>query len=372
VDILYVTEVLYTSQAPLWHLYLNQLEQADIYFTPDYCRIYEENGEGTAQLFIYKEKEHFVYYPFLLRSINELPMFHDKLKEEWYDIVTPYGYGGPISNVTEQSQRKPLFERFGAVFSDYCQTHRIVTEFVRFHPLLQNSEDYTALERTFSRETALIDLTQSEDEIFRNYSKKTRNRIRKAEKEGLKVCRAGPEGMGKFIELYDLTMRKNQASSYYFFSDRFIQNTKDYLADHVELLEVKLGNSVLCSTFIMIYNRFAHYHLTGSDQQFLGLSPYNLLIHHAAISAKAKGVEYLHLGGGYNGNDELYRFKKGFSPHTCGQYYVGKKIHCPELYSYLIEQHHPAATSDYFPAYRHPFNGIENYVKNIKAQPVLS
>jgi len=90
-------------QREKWLEFLNRIDLKDIYFTPEYCHLYEKNGEGKAQLIIYEEGNQFIYYPFLLREINEIQdIKHLESKYgEMYDIITPYGYGGPITNETD-------------------------------------------------------------------------------------------------------------------------------------------------------------------------------------------------------------------------------------------------------------------------------
>ena len=63
----------------------------DIYFTPQYCKIYENNGDGLLRNSTMNSKYGKVYYNFLLREIDWLID-----NKRYYDITTPYGYGGPL------------------------------------------------------------------------------------------------------------------------------------------------------------------------------------------------------------------------------------------------------------------------------------
>lgn len=46
----------------------------------------------------------------------------------------------------------------------------------------------------------------------------------------------------------------------------------------------------------MHYGDFIHYHLLGSDEDYLHFSPNNSLIHYVVEWGKAKGKKALHLG----------------------------------------------------------------------------
>lgn len=51
--------------------------------------------------------------------------------QTYYDIVTLYGYGGPLAeNVMDI---KHLMETYKTAYEQYCKEHNIICEFIRFH-----------------------------------------------------------------------------------------------------------------------------------------------------------------------------------------------------------------------------------------------
>jgi hypothetical protein len=350
------------SDKESWHKFLKKTESKDVYFTPEYLEIYERNGEGKALLFIYENGENFVYYPFLLRGLNELS-YADGVRRKYgdlYDITTPYGYGGPITNTKDESIKKQLYRQFEDSFSSFCFQKNIISEFVRFHPLIRNDLDYKDIEATLNRHTIYVDLSLELEEIWANYDKKNRNRLRKAKaNEYFTMVHRSLSELENFLDLYYKTMDKKNAYDYYYFQRDFFENNVELLRDHLELIEVMMEDKVVMSCFFMHYGDFIHYHLLGSDEEYLKYSPNNSLIHYVVEWAKFKGKKVLHLGGGYAGdNDTLYRFKKRFNKYGDLPFFIGKRIRNGEIYQELVSS--LPVTESYFPLYRHPDLAMQN------------
>ncbi|MCA0987044.1 lipid II:glycine glycyltransferase FemX [Guptibacillus algicola] len=348
--------VLNLNDKKVWHDYLNQLDHKDVYFTPEYCEIHEKNGDGIAQLFLYEEGEDFVYYPYLVRNLNKLS-YLKKVTQKYgdlYDITTPYGYGGPISNVKNKERLCELLSRFTLVFKDYCRATNIISEFIRFHPLYQNHELIPGIEKTHIRETIFVDLTRDYDEIWANYDTKNRNRIRKSKSYDFRIKHGNRNELQEFQRLYNATMEKTGAKNYYHFSSSYFQNTMDLLKSHVELIEVLTEEGKVVMSVLFIWgDDYIHYHLLGSDEDYLRFATNNFIVDYAVKWAKKKGFKAMHLGGGYEGNhDSLYKFKKRFNRNGALPFYIGKQVHNQTIYRELASTV-PNGLQGFFPVYRH-------------------
>ena len=64
----------------------------------------------------------------------------------------------------------------------------------------------------------------------------------------------------------------------------------------------------------------------------------NLLLFEAAKWAQENGKELLHLGGGVEGEDYLYRFKKQFNKYGQLNYWIGSNIFISEKFNELVEK----------------------------------
>ncbi|MGR9048666.1 lipid II:glycine glycyltransferase FemX [Halobacillus faecis] len=346
--------VYHTKDKEIWHNYLNKLQCKDIYFTPEYLEVCERNGEGKATLVIYEENGDVVYYPFLIRKLSNVPHLKEKINDlgELYDITTPYGYGGPISNVDGIVTNQPIFKNFSKRLRDFCRSNNIVTEFVRFHPLIKNHFIYPDAQPTEIRNTIHIDLTKDLDTIWSNYSKNNRNTIRKANKIGLQVIHKPLGDRNNFLKHYYATMDKNNAGNYYYFSEDYFEDHARLLGENAEILEVSFEEKIIFSGIFMSYGDFTHYHLAGSDQDYLKFYPNNFVLDYAIRWAKNNGRKHLHLGGGHKDNDNLYRFKKRFNKQGDSPFLVGKRVHSEEIYFKLNQN--VSNMDNFFPLYRSP------------------
>ena len=76
------------------------IDYQDIYFHPDYVTLNCFKNNSTGFLFCNKEMDKIWVNPFIKIKV---PSFNNLLGEVYFDLETPYGYGGPISNTTDQN-----------------------------------------------------------------------------------------------------------------------------------------------------------------------------------------------------------------------------------------------------------------------------
>jgi len=207
----------------------------DVHYQIPYLEAAACAGDGgVLMIAIFRHPKGSVLYPFTLRSLAPLG-FSGAVNGARFDMTTPYEYGGPVVNVANSSDQHAVVEDFQEAFVRYCRTSGIVSEFVRFHPLLKNHEmesEFYVLRK--SCDNVVVDLNQDEDEIFKGFSSSTRRNIRLAEKRGVRVEKAKlpSASMSEFVELYKLRIDRLGARDYYYFSEQYF----DQLAEIPEEL----------------------------------------------------------------------------------------------------------------------------------------
>ena len=329
-------------------------EYPDIYMTPEYAKLFEVPDRGTSCSFRHDSRAGAVMYSFLQR-----PIVIDGEVTDYRDIISPYGYGGPVIQSGSPEAYGRLLEEFRGAFAEHCRERKIVSEFVRFHPLLNNVVYGKAMyDVALNRQTVAIDLTCGDLEA-NSFSTNCKNKIRKAIKAGVTIrMDAGGEFVEDFHRLYTLTMHKNDATDYYFFTKEYFAETMRSLRGHIFMLHASYGGEIVSSAMFMHHGPFVHYHFSATHPEFYRLACNNLLLAEAARWGQDHGKKWLHLGGGYTtaADDPLLVFKKSFTKDGLCDFWVGRRVHNQAMYRELADaavRANPALKdSSFFPLYR--------------------
>ena len=108
------------------------IELRDVYFYPDYVGLNCSNKNSQAYLFVYKKNEKIWINPFIK---VKTPIHAKNVNKIFYDLETPYGYGGPISNSNDYK----FINDGNKKFLDWVKDSNILAEFIRFHPLFDTN-----------------------------------------------------------------------------------------------------------------------------------------------------------------------------------------------------------------------------------------
>lgn len=342
-----------TQQPDDWLEALELQPHSDVYYLPEYHRAYELNGDGLAQALCAKRGDDHFFYPFLLRSIDRVG---DVLvNNSWCDIETVYGYSGPLSTTADPAFLREVWE----LVHEWCHHKNAIAEFIRFDPLLDNS---TFVDQSYrvklDRETVVMKLDCSEDELWNNYPGGQRAKIKKAIAGGLRCEELSlPEGLTAFADIYEKTMDRVGAADYYYFSRTYLDRLATGLGKRLRLFAVYDNARILAAALFFTFDNVIHYHLGGSEAAARELRPNNLLFHGVAQWGREHGYRWLHLGGGRTSlsDDSLLRFKGTFSTLR-RSFYTGRKVHNPAVYESLcsqwLKQANRATRPDYFLLYR--------------------
>lgn len=323
----------------------------DIYFLPEWGEFFEtKEHEGKVHFFDVKHEWGQVFYQFIVRPIPvqmEGPTY--------YDIITPYGFSGPIILACEPERKQQLVEHFDEEFQKYCAEHRIVTEYVRFNPWLKNRQDFEQLyEFRDNGSTLYIDLTV-DDFFMDQFASVTRRQVRKALKNNVEIeIDYTGEHVAEFHRLYMMTAEKNDIDPYYLFSEESLRSSFDRFQGKQFLISAKHEGRYISSALMLHHGDYVHYHLAANDPALYSFAGNSLIIYEACKWAVAHGKKELHLGGA--GNDEnLYRFKRNFTRTEPLPLLMGKRIHNQPAYDQLVEvkrQKEGIRFPGYFPLYR--------------------
>lgn len=333
--------------------------EPDIYFRDGYGKVNEKIEGGTAQIFRFNCEYGVIVHQFIKRRIPETITGG---RDDLYDIITPYGYGGPLIIDVDTDNKDELTEEFGRAFGEYCADNRIVSEFIRFYPVYRNHEPMEKIYNPICvRHTVGTDLAGYEDPVAAEFSKSCRKNIRRCINRGItyKVTEH-PEKLDGFKEVYYSTMKRDKAEDFYYFGDDYFNGLISRFRDNLLFVEAIYENKTIAAGIYFISDGIIDIHLSGTLSDYLGLNPAYVLRYAVTVWGKEHGYSMIHHGGGTSNapDNSLYLFKKQFGQNTEFEFYVGKKVWNRQIYDELcrnagIESNSGDITkSAFFPEYR--------------------
>lgn len=325
---------------------------SDIYFETAYGQLYEKIENGKCEVFHYIGEEGEVRHLYIKKEIP-----YRLEGEVYYDLVTPYGYGGPLIIRVKEAGKARLVEAFQRAFQEHCLEQNIICEFVRFHPILMNAEDFCdCYELTLQRYTTGTNLRDFENPIQAEFSKSKQKSIQKALNAGVEYrITQNPASLKGFKDIYERTMNRKEADAIYYFDNGYFDQLLRNLGQYILLVEVFYEGRVIGMSLNFAYGKLIHIHLSGTYFEYRHLSPAFVMRYALVLWGKGQGCEMIHEGGGKGRglDDPLYLLKKQFGKNTDFNYYVSHKIWNPEIYSRLCHMQRVGETVQAFPAYRY-------------------
>lgn len=340
------------EQKEQWDDIVRTFSDYDVYWLSGYVKGFQLHGDGEPILLYFESDGVRGINVVMKRDISEDERFCGLVEEnEYFDITTPYGYGGwhfegDLSNI----------DTFKNEYEKWCLDNNIVSEFVRFHPVMENaSESYNDYyEKTFLGNTVAIEL-DSDEEIWGRFSPSNRRHIKVANKEGVEIrIETSKEAFAVFQEIYRTTMNQDDATSYYYFKEDFFESIRNDLNSNYKLFTAYLGDTPIASSIMLFDGNYMNYHLSGQLFEYRRYAGTNKLLYEAAKWGCEQGYKWLHLGGGLGAKEgPLYDFKKSFyKKGEDKEFYVGKKILDKDKYDYLTSLRNEELSERFFPKYR--------------------
>lgn len=349
-------EVISINEADKWNAIVKSFVNYDVYYLSGYTNAYRIYGDGDPTLIYYHDQDISAINVVMKRDIEKDKRFAGKIKPNtFFDFSTPYGYGGFI---VEGKINNESLNRLNNQYTQYCMNNNIICEFVRFHPLMEDALIRQSLYKTKEMgRTVTVDLLAKE-KIWLSLSSKNRNVIRKAKKSGVEIYWGrSTELVEEFIPLYNSTMDRDSADSYYYFNKAFFKSILEDIKYNFLFFYAVYDEKIISMSIILLANKKMHYHLSASNRDYQKLAATNLLLYEVAVWGCENGYECFHLGGGLGGEeDSLFKFKKSFNKESTTSFSIGTKIFNQEKYSELLHIRFPEdieiSNTTFFPAYR--------------------
>ena len=138
----------------------------------------------------------------------------------------------------------------------------------------------------------------------------------------------------------------------YRFSRTFFEAIHARLPGQFVYVHALHDERVVSSELALVSERNVYSFLGGTWSDAYELRPNDLLKYELILWAKAAGKTRFVLGGGYEPDDGIFRYKRSFAPRGLVPFFVGRRVLDPELYRDLTESVGGSRKSGYFPLYR--------------------
>lgn len=344
------------AEAQDWDKTVESFLNYDIYYLSGYLKAFEIHGDGDPILVYYEGDGLRGMCAFMLRDIAAIDWMEGIEKGQYFDAVTPYGYGGWLMD-GDCSEEK--LNGFWKEYEAFMKSQKIVCAFIRWCPWLKNQETMRGRSNIIDLGNTIFIDTTAVDGIMENIKSKDRSTIRKAVKNGITVeLSDNPSLFKEFIEIYNGTMFKDNAEEYYFFKEEFYDSIIKELDGKWLMATAKLEGKVIAMSIMLFCNGRVHYHLSGSILEYRRLNATNLILYETAKYGAEHGYKIFHLGGGVSsGEDPLYKFKKSFNKDGDLQFSISKDMFDQQTYDMLVEMRKKNdatfnSESRFFPLYR--------------------
>lgn len=336
-----------------WDAVVRTFEDHDTYWLSGYVRAFALHGDGEPLMFHYEGADGTRGVNVaMLRDVADDGRFDGLVERGRYrDLTSPYGYGGWL---VEGDGTDGLF----ATYERWCRRSGVVSEFVRFHPMVANQAACGGFYDVVPMgQVVHMDLSSPAD-IWSNMTGKNRNMVRKARKAGVRVYNGRfPEAYRAFKAIYDSTMERDGADPYYYFGEGFYASVLEDLPCNAQVFWAEIEGKTIAASIMLACNGMMDYHLSGSLREYSSLAATNLILYEAALWGCENGCRTLYLGGGVgSGEDSLFRFKRSFYKGDLKRFLIGRRVFLQEEYDELVEARErcgePIPDGGFFPRYR--------------------
>lgn len=328
-------------------------DDREVFAHPDYLLLYTDE-KTVAKCALLQERDQVMLYPFLLRSITK-ESYCGKEMGDLYDMITPYGYGGMITD--GGGIDRELLVDFNNQFTKWAIDNHVVSEFVRFALKSKHVDDYAG-EVVYNNDNVVVDLSMEEATIWRDFKPKVRKNVNHAKRCNLIVeTDSRGDRLDDFLDIYYSTMERREATNTYYFPREYFESINHNLQGQYMYFHAKLDD-VIVSTELVLISAFNIYSfLGGTKSEYFDLRPNDLLKFEIINWGRTHGKKQFILGGGYAPHDGIFNYKHAFAPDGIVPFHVGRRVFDQEMYDRLVERRKSLnpdfdENTSYFPVYR--------------------
>lgn len=339
------------AQFQEWEHLWEASQSGDPFSHPAYAREFEHSA-STAVCISWRKGD--VILPLMLRRLDAEPWTTADC--ELLDAETPYGYGGPLSKPGLPDADRA---KFLADLRQWAADALVVSLTGRVRVV---DAEFDLPVRTV-RQNVVRTTQMPLDELWYDYEHKVRKNVKRAQRHEVEILidETG-EYLDDFEAIYESTLDRRSATDRYRFGAEFYRNLTS-LVPGTTLFHACIEERIVSSEIVLSSGRWAYSFLGGTLPDGFASRANDLLKHEIANWCHATGKMGFVLGGGYEPEDGIFKYKKSFAPNGLVPFQLWTETFNEAIYENLVEQRNlweqaqvgawtPA--DGFFPAYRAP------------------
>jgi hypothetical protein len=334
-----------------WLRHWDSWPRREVHAHPSFVSLFAADT-GAPMCAVWESGSGSVLFPFVLRSVPTGES--TKSNDPATDIVSPYGYGGAFA--WDSDDRGLLAHDFWDALRGWALSRGVVSEFVRltlFPDAVLPFEGSVEVKQ----DNIVCDLALDETDLWMSFEHKVRKNVNKARRSGVTVeTDLTGARLIDFLSIYESTLDRRNARDDYYFDRHFFDRLHQELTGQLAYFHAFHGGEIVSTELVLLSAESAYSFLGGTKSDSFALRPNDLLKYEIMKWAKASGRRWFVLGGGYEPDDGIYRYKKAFAPDGVRPFSVGKRIFNPQRYEQLVQLRNEGtsepARGGFFPEYR--------------------
>lgn len=342
-------EMISIGEGEKWDEAARRCARCEPFYLCGYARAFAQNGSGEPFLAVYENGGDYACNAVFRRDVADDAHFSGRIeKGKYFDLSSPYGYGGFIGEVSD-------WDALEGEWDALCARQGYVCEFVRFH-LMSEYRLHFSGDAVPATHNVIRSLEPPEEEIWMDFKPKVRKNVKRASASGLEFI-PDPSGgrLDDFLRIYYSTMDRTDAKGEFYFPREFFEALLE-MPERAMLFHAAFQGRIISSELLLLGSENAYSFLGGTDREHFDKRPNDFLKYEIIRYLKGAGLKNYVLGGGYGADDGIFQYKKALAPGGVVDFCVGKKVFDSDKYSYLVGKRAEAGDScegaSFFPQYR--------------------
>ena len=133
-------------------------------------------------------------------------------------------------------------------------------------------------------------------------------------------------------------MSRRSAAGSYYFARRFFERIVEKMKGSYVFAHSFYRGEIVSTELVLVSTTAIYSFLGGTSESAFHVCPNDLLKYEVMQWARAKGQRYFVLGGGYEPDDGIFRYKRAFAPEGVRGFYIGMKILDDATYERLVRE----------------------------------